>query len=535
MIIKKPYAFLIKKFRLIHGLLFIMLVYLAVKSVSIFTFFNDYANERYYVNTIDLASTYVNIFMFVVCILAILFGMLIYYILSIKKKNRKIYLFLCLYYIVLFVFFIYIFIVFQNLQYTAMDYQSVRALRDIVLIILLPQIIFLCIVFFRALGFNIRQFDFKKDLEELKVDASDYEKVEVTFGKNNYLISRFFRKTFRLLKYFIFENKFLVTIMASIAVLIISLVVVLNLRVYSVNYRENDQVLANTLWYMATETYLTNTDISGKEINAGKYYVLVKIDATNKSSGEVTLDRDTFRLVVNDESILPKFNLSDKFMDIGETFSPTEITSGTDKQYVVVFEINESDIKKEYVMRIKNFSSKSVGSIQTDYKDIVITPTDIHISKDVSKYTIPAEVSLKDTVLKSTTINVTSYEVAESFKEKYKFCDSSSNCYNGTYVIKPTTVGKGSLAVLKIKSSISVDTSLYMLKYLKGSTDFIGYYGTLRYRAYGVTKTISLSTIPSTYGVNEYAYVEVPSEVIDANKIELILTIRGQKYTIVLK
>ena len=34
---------------------------------------------------------------------------------------------------------------------------------------------------------------------------------------------------------------------------------------------------------------------------------------------------------------------------------------------------------------------------------------------------------------------------------------------------------------------------------------------------------------------DEYSYVEIPSELVEANKIEIILTIRGIKYTLVLK
>ena len=71
MIIKKPYAFLIKKFRWIHGILFAMLVFLAVKSVNIYTFFSDYATNHYYVMSSMLASEYIDLTLFVVTILAI--------------------------------------------------------------------------------------------------------------------------------------------------------------------------------------------------------------------------------------------------------------------------------------------------------------------------------------------------------------------------------------------------------------------------------------------------------------------------------
>ena len=78
MIIKKPYAFLIKKFRWIHGILFAMLVFLAIKSVNIYTFFSDYATNHTYTLSSTLASEYIDVMLFAVTILAILFSALIY-------------------------------------------------------------------------------------------------------------------------------------------------------------------------------------------------------------------------------------------------------------------------------------------------------------------------------------------------------------------------------------------------------------------------------------------------------------------------
>ena len=236
MIIKKPYAFLIKKFRWIHGILFAMLVFLAVKSVNIYTFFSDYATNHYYVMSSMLASEYIDLTLFVVTILAILLSVLIYFILSLKNKDRKTYALLCLYYVVLFVYFIYMLSIFQNLQSKSLGIETVRVIRDISIIISLPQIAFLFIIFGRTLGFNLKQFDFKKDLEEMQIDTKDYEEVEVEFGKNNYKIARFLRKVLRLTKYFILENKFIVTILASIIVLVTSLAIFINIKVYNVSY-----------------------------------------------------------------------------------------------------------------------------------------------------------------------------------------------------------------------------------------------------------------------------------------------------------
>ena len=44
MVFRRPYAFLIKYFRLIHIILFILFAYITFKANSILTFFKDYIN-----------------------------------------------------------------------------------------------------------------------------------------------------------------------------------------------------------------------------------------------------------------------------------------------------------------------------------------------------------------------------------------------------------------------------------------------------------------------------------------------------------
>ncbi|NLC48264.1 MAG: DUF4352 domain-containing protein [Tenericutes bacterium] len=535
MVIRKPYAFLIKNFRWIHFLIFLLLTYVSIKSFDIYNFFNEYASKHFYINTIDLAAEYISFLIFLAVILAILLSSIIYYILSIKKKDRKTYIFLCIYYIVLFIYFMYFLTVFQGLQYTALDNESVRILRDVSLIMLIPQLGFLFIILGRALGFNVRQFDFKKDLEELEIDASDYEETEITLGKNNYKISRFIRKVLRYTKYFVLENKFLVTISSSVVILIISLLVLVNLRVYSVNYEENQAILANALWYNAEQTYVTNTDINGKIITKGKYYLLVRIKVSNNTSRKLTLSRNTFRLEVNGEKLIPKFSLADKFMDIGETFSPTEISPGIEKYYVIVFEIDKKDIKKEYIFNIRNYDNETFGNIETEYKDIIVKPLSLDGENDTGKYAPPIDIKFEGTVLGKTSMHISSYELAPIFKEKYKYCDSKGECYDSTYIVKPETTSKGSLSILKIKSTIIVDGDLYMKKHMKNPSDLYKYYATLKYRYQGVVKTVDLGVIETNFESEKYSYLEVPSELEEANKIEIILSIRNIKYTIVLK
>ncbi len=535
MIIKKPYAFLIKKFRWIHGILFAMLVFLAIKSINIYTFFSDYATNHYYVMSSMLASEYIDLTLFVVTILAVLVSALIYFILSLKNKDRKTYVFLCLYYIILFVYFIYMLSIFQNLQSKSLGIETVRAIRDISVIVSLPQIVFLFIICGRTLGFNLKQFDFKKDLEEMQIDTKDYEEVEVEFGKNNYKTARFLRKTLRLTKYFILENKFIVTVLASIIVLATSLAIFVNIKIYNVRYNENVEILANNVYYTVMSSYVTDKDINDNVITKDKKYVLIKIKANNKTTTNYNLYRETFRLELNNTMLIPTFGLDNKFIDVGKTYSPFEIKSGETKEFIIVFELDNSVNQSEFILKIKNYDYGNFTTLESEYKDINIVPKYIDHDEDYGKLYLPIRLNLDETMLGKTNIVLNSYEIATTFKEKYEYCIEENNCMINTYIVKPISTGKGNLSVLKLRGTLDLDEDLYMNKYITNLGDLLSYFGKISYRYRGKYKTASITKIPTKLKTDEYSYVEVPSELAEANKIEIILTIRGIKYTLVLK
>ncbi len=135
-------------------------------------------------------------------------------------------------------------------------------------------------------------------------------------------------------------------------------------------------------------------------------------------------------------------------------------------------------------------------------------------------------------MLDNTVINISNYQISEMFKEKYDYC-LDATCYKNTYVVKPMSYGNNT--ILRIESNLNMDKNIFMNKYIKNVSDFYKYYSLIKYRAYGVTKNISVNIIQVDYDNDKYSYIEVPKEIENANKIELILTIRGVKYTIVLK
>ena len=527
MIIKKPYAFLIKNFRIIHALLFVMLIFLAIKSVGIYDFFSDYVSNHYYINQINLASNYVNVTMYIVAIFAIIITSIIYYILSMKDKENKIYLILILYYIVLFAYFIYMHSIFTGLETKTMNAETQRAFRDISFIVMMPQFVFIFIMLLRTLGFNLKQFDFKKDLEDLEIDVTDNEEVEVTIGADTYKVARFFRKLLRLTKYFILENKMFVISVSSVIVFAIAVSLISKVDVFGETYGENQDIISSVLTYNVVESYITSSDYNNTIINADTKYVIVRVGITNKSGTSYGLGRDAFRLQAGNNLLIPVFSLKERFSDLGVTFAPGTINAGEDKEVIIVFEINEKNVAKDFIFKIKT------DNVKERYKDIIVKPENIDKSKDMGNYNFPSKIELTDTIFKNSTLYVSSYEIKEKFKEEYNYY-VNNELRKGTQFILPDSTNRSESTILKLKANIVVDDNISVSKYLNNAGDLFERYGLLRYRYQGNYKTVKLTKINTNFKNDEYAYLQIPKDIETANKLELILLIRGVKYTFIL-
>ena len=529
MIIRKPYAFLIKNFRLIHGLLFVLLTFIFIKSIEISTFFSSYATQHYFTNTATLVSDHVNFLVLIAPIFIIILSSIIYYLLSIKNKNRKAYLFIVIFYLILFIYFIYMMNVFSNLQNNALNVETVRALRDISIIVLIPQILFIFLMISRTLGFNLKQFEFKKDLEELQIDTTDYEEVEITLGKNNYKYLRTFKKMLRETKYYIEENKFFVTIILSIFVLSISIAVYVNIRVTNIKYEVNQSIYANTMWYTVKEVYVSTKDTSGKIIDNDSQYIIVQVEIDNKSNMRYDLSRELFRLKINKNDILPKFNLNKEFIDLGKTYYPMTIDAGEVKIVNVIFEIDNKEEQKEYLFRINNL--ENLYAADTQYKDIIVIPKNIDKVTDIEEYSLQDNIELDNELFGNTSFIINDYEIKDSYKDNYVYC-YKKNCYDKTYTIKPSDIKK---KVLKLDYSLNIDQDSFVSNIIKESSDIFEYFGNLKYKYLTKEYEDKLDIIKTEHTKNGAIYFEVPSNITEADTINIIFNIRNKNRSITLK
>ena len=91
MVLRKPYAFLIKHFRMIHILLGIFMSFLLYKTYAVYKFFNTYLAESKFNVLENISSKYITISMFFSIIIIIGITVVVLWLMNFKKKPVKYY------------------------------------------------------------------------------------------------------------------------------------------------------------------------------------------------------------------------------------------------------------------------------------------------------------------------------------------------------------------------------------------------------------------------------------------------------------
>ena len=174
MVLRKPYGFLIKHFRLIHLIITTILVLIAVKFRSIYLFLGKVINDV--VNKYD-ANNYINYGIFLLIILVLGLFFIIYWLFKYKDKPKTIYIISLIGYGVLAVILFITYNYMSGFSGNILDQKTIRLYRDIIFICDLFQYLIIIIMFIRGLGFNIKKFDFGKDVQELNLTDEDNEEI----------------------------------------------------------------------------------------------------------------------------------------------------------------------------------------------------------------------------------------------------------------------------------------------------------------------------------------------------------------------
>lgn len=538
MVVRKPYAFLIKHFKLIHLILAIFLIFIVNKTTNLYKFFANYAKNGFFGYTENLARSYITIFTFISLIIILFLSISIFILLRWKNKERNYYIILCLYYFLLFVVFIIFYYILETVEVTSIDLRLLRLYRDIILILIVPQYIFIAMTLARGLGFNVKKFNFEKDLEELKIERSDYEEIEITASADSYKVKRRIRRLFREFKYYLLENKFIFVIVIAIILVGIGFYVHFNRKPQNRIYKPGEIVSVNGISFKVVETYRTKIDYKGEVIKPNKEYILVLVEAKNITDKKRKLQRKDFNLVTSNYSIRPSFVKDEYFFDIGKSYSVDMLYPGENNKFMLVFETEKGKLEKGKSKKVKPikeyiFKLNSERNI-AENSNIILKIKDYRNKIKTNNFNIGEEIKFEGSTLEKGKIIVESFEIGDSFDTNFDYYIDEKR-FTGTKHIIPKNIGGILNTVLKLKVSYFPNDKAYSYKYINTISNFIRKFCKIEYQINGEVKLSKVEVLYESKNNIGEIYLSVPEEIKNSDKAYIVIAIRDIKNLIKIK
>ena len=340
MILRKPYAFLIKNFKLIHLFISLLVIFLINKTNNILNFFKDYINDRIIeVNPLE----YINLLVYIALIVII--GLSIAMIVLMRKKDKPLlfYIFTIIVYSVLFAGFIYLNSTISTLEFNLLDRKTISLARDITRFMLIGQWIFLIPYIIRTLGFDIKKFDFKKDLQELDISSEDNEEFELLTPVDLNKVEQAGRRRIRELKYYYIENKLFILIILSIVGFIGIFTVIKNIDFNSFKtFKENEIIKLDNFYTLnIKDSYITTKNDNGKVVAINDtFYLIVKFNVNSNYNKDFTLDINKFIVKIKNKEFTPNKTYYNYFKNYGIGYKNQEISLNDSKDYILVYNIS---------------------------------------------------------------------------------------------------------------------------------------------------------------------------------------------------
>lgn len=409
MVLRKPYAFLIKYFMIIHIVLSVLMIYVCSQFRIIISFIKDYINNTASVST---AGSIIGIFMFLAIIFIMGISFTIFWLMKYKNKPKLLYLFNIILYGIIFVLTIVLSSTFINLNNVILDSKTIRLYRDIVNIVLIFQYVFIIAMIVRTLGFDIKKFNFSADISELAIDSADNEEVEVNIGINTTKLVRGFRRYIRELKYYYEENK-LVIIILLIGVITICFISMMPRIIGKERMHGQNEVVSNLKFTMnVSNSYITKLKYDGSDVSIGNNsYIITKLYFSSLYNSKYSVDTSRFVLHVGKNEYYPSLKQYNYFTDIGYGYNKQELVYNTSKPYILVFVVSDDDIKKTKTLIYTD--------VNLDERKIRIKPVNIDVSNEVGSVNVGEELIYKGTVIGDGSIKINSVEFANNYGAMY--------------------------------------------------------------------------------------------------------------------
>lgn len=513
MILRKPYAFLIKNFRKINLLLLLLTFFILWKDLGLYGFVKDYISTGVYNTVLDSIDNYIGIFEYGAIILSSIMSFILLYLLKYKEKPYLLYMITLIVDILTLVLMIYTKYYFTYTITTEFVLSNALVVRDLVFISTLPYYLLIFVLAIRSIGLDLKNFGFAEDKEFINIDEQDNEEVEVEvkFDKDKY--KRQIRNKIRMTKYFFLEHKFSVSIISVLTILILAFNVYHYVFVENKIYKPHQTFSSDGYKITVNNTYLTNRDYTGNIITENMSYLVLDTTITNVSSSSRLFDPSNFYLYVDKDYYLSSDRFNTYFVDMGNLYEKDKSIKGNEtKQVLFVYEIKEPKENSNFLLSYQN------TNIKKNAKKIKINVVDISNFITKSKASFDEELEVPINLNDKWNFSFSNYQIADSINYRYGECNATGTCP----IYENTLKANNNKTILYLKFDISDKTKTEFI-------NFVSKYGKIRYKIGDLVKEHKIKNLVNSYRGN-YLYLETNKEIEQASKFDLVFTVRSYQY-----
>ncbi len=518
MIIRKPYAFLIKNFRKIHILMLLLCAFIYYKTITLNSFINEFMDLFSYDSYNEPISRYTGFFPSLTLI--ILIGISVALVVLLKRKNKpwKMYLLPIIEFSALLLTFIFTAGYFNS--YTgSSETTTVRAIRDVIFILTIPQYINFILLGIRIFGVDLNKFDFKADKEYLELSEDDREEIEININIDKESFKRTFKRLKRNLGYFVQEHKLLVQAVCTVLVIVLAHKSYNYIFVVNKSYKQGDIINTNGYTITINNSYYSDKDYKGSKISSNYGFVVLDLNIKNNYTKR-TVNLNRFHVMNKSSNYSPTNKLYEtEFSDLGKTVSELTLEKDKETNLLLIYKVSSENKINRFVLYYQELNGN-----ETHLRKIKLKINDLSEIKAHKAVKLGDVLTIKTNDEEKEVI-FDNLEISETVEYNARSC-SSSKCE----VTTKTKTAKAGNSILKLDFSSNDFAGKDMI-------DFLIRYGKINYIDNSKTKKgYKISNALNTYEYyGKYVYITIPDKIAKSKKLELVITVRNNKYTYKLK
>lgn len=534
MILRKPYAFFIKYFKLLHAIIAVLVAFLLYRSFSIYNFFRAYVQD--YTSALNDFSprTLLNMYSFILILGVIILIIILLSVMIYKKKPKALYIYSLIVYVAVIALYFFTYPSLRDISAYILDVRLSSALRDIFLIASILQLVSLIWYAIRATGFDIKQFDFGSDLQNLDIDERDSEEIEVSLEFDQNKVHRNIRNKIRQFRYVYGENKFIINTALIIFAIVVAFEIYTNIGIYTASYAQGESFSASGVVMNVRNTYLTQNDPRGNKIT-DDMLVIVKFDIKKQGSVDKILNTGLATLRAGGASYGQNRDYAKEVYDLGTPYTGQAL-SDEFQTYILAFAVPKDAASGDLTLRFNDNVSYVKGELGAKNIYVDLNPINLSGHKNAYETKLGTVLEFENSILENMSLQINSYEIGDKFKVNYQYCYGTDKCIDSLEYVVPTATGNYLKTLMKIDGKFDYDDNINDSR-ITNLVSFLNTFGTVNYKIGDnwLSQKMNTERVKPKNGKDSAIYIEVPNELKNATEINFTFNIRNLTYKYILK